>query len=152
VVTEGLDALRQTEPAPLTGSLASARIELPLQELVDGYAGSGRVVEFMRLHLGSACELLCVSAEPCSMLLPFLDGMNVWPVGYSSDAFGYWPTDRQRQEGGYEGHGWLVPFGLTGKLRPGLDQLFVRAVNGLADGLKQDLATSSAGHASFNSG
>lgn len=142
-VTTELAALRQQEAEPLVGRLAGAVVELPLTDVLDGPDQQGRVVEFQRLHLGSMCDILAVSAEPSSMLLPLVDDPDVWATGYSGDVFGYWPTDRQRQEGGYEARGWIVPFGLRGSLLPKRDQLFARAVAAVSDCLKRDLQSTS---------
>jgi hypothetical protein len=138
-VTAELAELRQQKAEPLTGRLAGAVVDLPLTDVLDGHDQQGRVVEFQRLHLGAMCDILAISAEPSSMLLPLVDNLDVWPTGYSGDVFGYWPTDLQRREGGYEARGWIAPFGLHGSLLPGRDQIFRRAVAAVSDSLQRDL-------------
>ncbi len=39
---------------------------------------------------------------------------NVWPVGYANDVFGYVPSKRVLDEGGYEGGGSLLYYGRPG--------------------------------------
>ena len=39
---------------------------------------------------------------------------NVWPVGYANDVFGYVPSRRVLEEGGYEGGGSLLYYGRPG--------------------------------------
>jgi hypothetical protein len=134
-----LAAFRRQTATPLVGRLAGAVVELPLADVLDGPNKSGRVVEFQRLHLGTMCDILAVSAEPSSMLLPLLDDPDIWPTGYSGDVFGYWPTDLQRQEGGYEGKGWIAHFSLRGSLRPERDRLFRKTLSALSECLKRDL-------------
>lgn len=144
VMVAGLDDLRRSKAIPLTGSLASACVKVPLTRVFDGYSDDQRSVLFQRLRLGKICDILSVSAEPCSMLLPMLGDSKIWPVGYSGDVFGYWPTDQQRREGGYEAAEHLVHFNLRGKLRPGLDQLFREALTTLSCELESQLNSGAA--------
>jgi hypothetical protein len=130
---------RRRKAEPVLGRLAGAVVELPLSDVLDGPNKNGRVVEFQRLHIGTMCDILAVSAEPSSMLLPLLDDPDIWPTGYSGDVFGYWPTDLQRQEGGYEGKGWIAHFSLRGRLRPERDRLFRKTLGALSDCLTRDL-------------
>ena len=39
---------------------------------------------------------------------------NVWPIGYANDVFGYVPSRRVLEEGGYEGGGALLYYGRPG--------------------------------------
>lgn len=144
-VAAGLDELRRRSPAPLTGPLAGALVEVPLREITAGYDGPPRPVGFQRLRAGAMYDILAVSAEPCSMLRFLLDDAAVWPVGYVGDVFGYWPTERQRLEGGYEVDGFLAPFNLSGRLRPGLDCIFLNATEAVAAELACDIAALPAG-------
>lgn len=144
-VAAGLDELQRRPPAPLTGPLAGALVEVPLQEVTVGYDGPPRSVGVQRLRAGAMYDILAVSAEPCSMLQLLLNDPALWPVGYAGDVFGYWPTERQRLEGGYEADGFLAPFNLPGRLRPGLDRIFLNATDAVAAELARDIAASPAG-------
>lgn len=53
-------------------------------------------------------------------------------LGYLGDVFGYWPTARQAAEGGYEGGAFVTMFGLSGRLRPSIDEAFRGVVKQLA--------------------
>ena len=144
-VADGLDELHRRPPVPLTGPLASALVEVPLQEVTAGYDGPPRPVSVQRLRAGALYDILAVSAEPCSMLRLLLDDPALWPVGYVGDVFGYWPAERQRLEGGYEADGFLAPFNLPGRLRGGLDRIFLGATQAVAAELARDTAALPAG-------
>jgi len=45
-------------------------------------------------------------------------------VGCVGDTAGYFPTDRQADEGGYEGADWIAIFGMGRSFKPGLDELW----------------------------
>lgn len=139
-VAAGLDELQRRPPAPLTGPLAGALVEVPLRDITAGYDGPPRPVGFQRLRAGAMYDILAVSAEPCSMLRLLLDDPALWPVGYVGDVFGYWPAEHQRLEGGYEADGFLAPFNLPGRLRPGLDRIFLNATKAVAAELARDVA------------
>ncbi|MBS0522071.1 MAG: hypothetical protein JSS04_00440 [Proteobacteria bacterium] len=123
-------ALNRPSARRLTGPLSSAAHQVPLSTLAHG-APADRTVEFRRLKIGEALDLVMVSAEALVGLEDLVPFEGCVPVGYLSDVFGYWPTERQRLEGGYEVTGFLAPFGLSGPLKPGLDQVFAGAMRHL---------------------
>lgn len=131
-----LGAAEQALPAPLSGSLRSASGDLALAEVLDG-TNDPRSIRFQRLRIGDALDLWAVAAEPSLALRELLPraGSTV-AVGYLGDVFGYWPTARQAAEGGYEGHDFITAFGLSGRLRPSIDDAFrsmVERLDGLDD-------------------
>ena len=139
LTSEGLAALQGQAAASLAGDLGSALVALPLGDVIDGPCDAARAVEFQRLRTGAMCEIAAVSAEPSFMLAPLLGDPAIWPVGCCGDVFGYWPTDEQLREGGYEAGQWLGYFNLQGALRPGRDGIFRAAQAAASAALARDL-------------
>lgn len=111
----------------LSGRNAGARVQVSLSKIVKG-CGRDTPVHLARLRAGDALELVMVEAEPLIGLrhmIPFKDALC---VGYAETPFGYWPTEKQRRQGGYEASGFLGLFSLSGRLASGLDQVFENAM------------------------
>ncbi len=53
---------------------------------------------------------------------------NLWVASYSNDVMAYIPSERVLSEGGYEGGGAMVYFGLPGPWAPGIEQTIVDTV------------------------
>jgi hypothetical protein len=105
--------------------------QTPLSEMVTGAVDVSRMVTFQRLKIGGVLDFVAISAEPSialRRLIPFPDAVS---IGYSGDVFGYWPTDVQRMEGGYEGRRFFDAVGLRGQFRPGLNRRFSDAISHL---------------------
>lgn len=67
----------------------------------------------------------------------------VWVAGYSNDVFGYVPSLRVLQEGGYEAGGAMLWGPLPGPFAPDVEQLIVDKVHALVQQLQTtDVATS----------
>lgn len=60
-----------------------------------------------------------------------LPGPAVWVAGYSNDVFGYLPSLRVLDEGGYEGGGAMLYTSLPGPFAPSVEQLVVDKVHAL---------------------
>ncbi len=58
-----------------------------------------------------------------------LGPLKLWVSGYNNDVFGYLPTTRILQEGGYETRGLYVDHGL---FQPGVEQVVMRAIEAMA--------------------
>lgn len=65
-----------------------------------------------------------------------LRGAPVWVAGYSNDVFGYVPSLRVLQEGGYEGGGAMRYTTLPGPFAPTVEKLIVERVHRLADDVR----------------
>ncbi len=111
-------------------SLGSASCTVPLSRLVSGEADD-RPVRFQRLRVASMIDIVAVAAEPLTSLRGMIPFAGATPVGYLGDAFGYWPTDRDARNGGYEVNHFLPAFGLHGRLQPSLDGVFRAAIDKL---------------------
>jgi hypothetical protein len=62
-----------------------------------------------------------------------LRGAPLWVAGYSNDVFGYVPSLRVLQEGGYEGGGAMRYTTLPGPFAPTVEKLIVEKVHQLAE-------------------
>ena len=58
-----------------------------------------------------------------------LHGPRTWVAGYANDVMAYIPSERVLREGGYEGVGAMVYYGLPTGWAPGLEQKIVDAVS-----------------------
>ena len=58
-------------------------------------------------------------------------GDHVWPVGYANDVFGYVPSRRVLDEGGYEGGGALLYYGRPGPFDATVEDRIFTALNRL---------------------
>ena len=62
-------------------------------------------------------------------------GQKLWVAGYSSDVFGYLPSERVLKEGGYEGGGAMIYYGRPGPFAPGVEELVHGEVRRLMGGV-----------------
>jgi hypothetical protein len=130
-VSGSLHRAMKSTPRAVVGLVQSAMEETPLSEIVTGAVDVSRTVTFQRLKIGGVLDFVAISAEPSialRRLIPFPEAVS---IGYSGDVFGYWPTDVQRMEGGYEGRRFFDAFGLRGQFRPGLNRRFSDAISHL---------------------
>ncbi len=58
-----------------------------------------------------------------------LGPLKLWISGYNNDVFGYLPTSRILEEGGYETRGLYVEYGL---FRPGVEEVVMEAIRSMA--------------------
>jgi neutral ceramidase len=57
---------------------------------------------------------------------------RIWAAGYSNDVFGYLPSRRIREEGGYEGADAMIYYGRPGPFTADVEERIVREVRRLA--------------------
>lgn len=62
-----------------------------------------------------------------------LSGTSTWVAGYANDVMAYIPSLRVLQEGGYEGAGAMVYYGLPATWAPAVEEDIVRAVHDQLD-------------------
>jgi hypothetical protein len=60
-----------------------------------------------------------------------LGAEKTWVVGYSNDVFAYVPSTRVLKEGGYEGAGAMIYYGLPGPFAESVEETIVRKVHEL---------------------
>jgi hypothetical protein len=58
-------------------------------------------------------------------------GERLWIAGYSNDVSLYLPSDRVLAEGGYEGGGAMVYYGIHGPFKPGVEERVVEGIKKL---------------------
>ena len=61
---------------------------------------------------------------------------NTWIAGYSNDVMAYIPSERVLKEGGYEGAGAMVYYGLPSPWSEEVEEAIIRTVDRLADATK----------------
>jgi hypothetical protein len=120
---------------PLPGPIRANRVTLPLDDFVLGMADE-REVAFHRVRLGSELTVVGIAAEVATeygaLVNRTFDGSINIPVGYIDEVYGYMPTARMLQEGGYEASWFLRPFALQGPLNPRIEQSCLTALQALA--------------------
>ena len=84
---------------------------------------------------GSALTLIALGGEPVvDYALRFAreyPDRQLWAAGYSNDVFGYLPSRRIREEGGYEGADAMIYYGRPGPFTPDVEERIVREVRRL---------------------
>ncbi len=65
-----------------------------------------------------------------------LTGSATWVAGYSNDVFGYVPSRRVLEEGGYEGGGAMLYTSHPGPFAPDVEERIITGVHGLVKRLK----------------
>ena len=55
-------------------------------------------------------------------------GRRLWVAGYSNDVFGYVPSRRVLDEGGYEGGGAMIYYGRPGPFDASVEERIIAAV------------------------
>lgn len=83
-------------------------------------------------HLGTEVVLVALGGEVvvdyALRLKAGLGGQRVWVAGYANDVMAYIPSRRVLAEGGYEGGGAMVYYGLPTVWAPEVEELIVREV------------------------
>jgi hypothetical protein len=99
---------------------------MPLALLLGPEAGGGTVWAH-RLDIGTDVRVIGFSAEMVVEYLPILQDFfgsgRLFCVGCLDGVFGYIPTSRMVQEGGYESRDFLPYFSLRGRFSPGIEKL-----------------------------
>ena len=88
-------------------------------------------------HIGPEVQLVMLGGEVvvdyALRLKSELGGKRTWVAGYTNDAMAYIPSRRVLREGGYEGAGAMVYYGLPTRWAPDVEQ---RIVTGVHDQLR----------------
>jgi hypothetical protein len=133
---------QQTPGTPVTGPIRAHRVTVPLADIVSGVT-DGAPVTFHAVSLGEPLAIVGVSAEVVteygSVVRRYFADRLVIPVGYIDEVYGYLPTARMLEEGGYEVEWFLEAFGLDGHLQPDLEVQFHGALKELAAGVTASL-------------
>jgi len=109
---------------------------LPLSALIEQASGQ-RELRITRLALSDDLQLLAVSAEVVVEYGVHLErlfpGMRTIPVSCAGQVYGYLPTARMVEEGGYEAAEFFEPFSLTGRYKVSVEERVVELMRGLAE-------------------
>ncbi len=130
------NALENLQPLEFSKRLGVARGSVPLTKMLTGMQSGSRYIALCDLTLGPL-QVRLAGAEVCSSYYPLQKNYGkpgFMYSGYLEDSIGYWPSDAQRLEGGYESRGFIRMFSLQGKLQANLEQA-------LAEGFARTAAT-----------
>lgn len=108
-------------------------VDAPLSSLLDGGSDEGSC----QVRIVSVCDdlrLFMVNAEVSAEYAAAVQQLGFWPVGYLGDVFGYFPTDAQIREGGYEVDRFRPFFGLRGRFTGNNDAVFSALLRGAQEG------------------
>ena len=130
-IASGVAALAATAtPQRNDGEIASAATSVAGLQVLPLTPGLPAIA-FRRLRLGAIADIVAIAAEPVSGLQDLIGLPGIWACGYLGGVFGYWPTEIQIDEGGYESHDMLAYFDLIGPFAENSDRLFASAVREL---------------------
>ena len=89
-----------------------------------------------RWRLGNEIEFVLLGGEVvidyAIRLKIELSGIKTWVAGYANDVMAYIPSRRVLLEGGYEGEGAMVYYGLPTSWAPSVETVIVDAVHALS--------------------
>lgn len=111
-----------------------ARAAMLLEEFDrDGQLAQTYPYPVARWELGDTIEMIFLGGEVVVELAIRLKserrGRRTWVAAYSNDVMAYIPSERVLREGGYEGGGAMVYYGLPGPWAPGVEAAIVHAVD-----------------------
>ncbi len=115
--------------SPAESLIVHRTARLPLGDFLDR-APAGRALEARYVAIGPKFELFFLSAEPVAdhAAAVLRAWPAAWPIGYLGDVFGYFPTDAQIPQGGYEVDGFRELFGLDGRFRGSTDTTLAKLI------------------------
>jgi neutral ceramidase len=91
------------------------------------FGGSGDARDLTLIAIGGE-----VVVDYAFRLAREFPGRRLWVAGYSNDVFGYLPSRRVREEGGYEGGDAMIYYGRPGPFTADVEERIVREVRRLA--------------------
>ncbi|HYC67399.1 hypothetical protein [Brevundimonas sp.] len=132
---EVLAAIADKADEPIgSARIGSTEVAIPIARLVEGRCPTEDMI-CKGVSLPGLGRIVTLSCEPVSEVAPLIGAGADLVAGYEGDVFGYLPVDRMIAEGGYEAGGYFPAFGMTGKLKPGIDKLLRETGERLAAGL-----------------
>lgn len=130
--------LAGSEGEPIANSaIVVSEVSIPTSQLVEGRCPTGEFV-CKAVRLPGLGRMTTLSCEPVTGVGPLIGQGVDLVAGYEGDVFGYLPVDHMLKEGGYEAGGYFPAFGMTGKFKPGIDDLLQATGARLAAGIAQD--------------
>ena len=105
--------------------------KIPISKMLKMIIQKDILITFQSINLGSQYCIFGVSGEPAAeyvlLLKQYFSDFKIIPVGCLSGTFGYIPTSKMLEEGGYESKGFLKPFSLSGKFRHDIQKTFLES-------------------------
>ncbi len=103
-------------------NFSSENSKISLKKVFNNLKGD-RAIEINAIKISEDIILLGISAEVCN------DFKNIFPttkvniikVGCTNYTFGYLPSEKMLNEGGYEVDGWIKPFGYNGTFNKNIE-------------------------------
>jgi hypothetical protein len=121
-IAEVAKTAAQTPPGPLVQSARLGESSVPLSLLL-GEDERGWCSAYS-LEIGHSLALFMMTAEVSAEYAPLVERLGRWPVGCLNDVYGYFPSDAQIPQGGYEVDHFRPIFGLRGRFRGNNDAAF----------------------------
>ncbi|WP_336490105.1 hypothetical protein [Methylobacterium nigriterrae] len=125
-------AAARNNAVPATAIRVGA-VDAPLSSLFDGGSDEG-TCEARIVSVCNNLRLFMVNAEVSAEYAAAVQQHGFWPVGYLGNVFGYFPTDAQIREGGYEVDRFRPFFGLSGRFTGSNDAVFAALLRGAQEG------------------
>ncbi len=111
-------------------------IELPLENLISNYKGFVSSLQISYLGLGTKAFLF-LSAEPLSgwqtLIKNTFTDLDISVIGYTNDCFGYLPTQKDIESGGYEVYGFMEHFGVSGHWKADFEEIILNGVKSIVN-------------------
>ena len=111
-----------------------ARLMLQLLDR-DGHLPASHIWQAQVLKIGTGFTLLALGGEVVAdYALRFkrrYGFQSLWVAGYSNEVFAYIPSKRIWEEGGYEGGGAMIPYGLPNRFQSNVEDLVAGTVEEL---------------------
>ena len=90
---------------------------------------------FRKIMIGNLFSLLTISAEPVSIFNKIIENINQDDfnicTGYADEVFGYLPSNKYIEEGGYEAEGYFSNFLISGKFIKNIEEKVAEAISKL---------------------
>jgi hypothetical protein len=122
-----LSIIDHDSPTTNPSDVELTRTSFPRSDLIVGAADGEVEANFIRI---GDLRIMMVGAEVVGHYEGALP-TDVWGIGCSGAVFGYWPSNKQVEEGGYEGGGYFPAFGLQGSLVREPEAVFTWMVSAL---------------------
>ncbi len=127
--------LRDSPVTIETNKIKLNRNVYPVKELLGIQSKSISNLTFRYVSFGNDLSMVFISAEPVSeyydLLLPIIQSKRCFITGYSDEVYGYLPTTKQVEEGGYESTGHFSRFGIVGRFKPEQENTIINCVKRL---------------------
>lgn len=129
----------------ISPDLSAQRIQIDIAKIIDG-ATPQKSFYIQNIQLADDLNIISMSAEPVSDYEDIiqqelsLNPENVISIGYTDDVFGYLPTKKMSEEGGYEAEGFFDAFNLNGAFTTDFEAHIRKGLHELSEPKNQENA------------